>query len=372
MFTQYIQDNKEYLYKTLKELCLIPAPSHHEQKRAEYCKNWLENIGAKGVVIDEACNVIFPYQCENSSQITVYAAHMDTVFPDMETLPYIETEDKIYCPGVGDDTASLTVLLFLAKYFIEQNIQTSDGILFVCNSCEEGLGNLKGTRQLFKDYEGRIKQFITLDSNMDVINDGCAGSHRYEVAVVTQGGHSFQNFGTANAIHECAKIISRIYEIQVPVKENTKTTYNVGIINGGTSINTIAQSCKLLCEYRSNDYECMAYMHNTFESIFESIRSEDVKVIVTKIGDRPCQNIDPAKIDDLRDQIKPIIEKVIHKPARCKSASTDCNVPLSLGIPALCIGVYYGDGEHTREEWIIKDSIIPGLEIALKVAMELK
>lgn len=367
----YIEENRDDLLQTLKELCAIPAPSHFEQQRAEYCKNWLEKAGASGVYIDEALNVIFPLNCENSNEITVFVAHTDTVFPDTEPMPYRDDGKNIYCPGVGDDTASVAVLLMLAKYFVEKKLTPDKGILFVCNSGEEGLGNLKGTRQIFKDFEGRIAQFISLDSNLDRISDRCAGSHRYEVEVLTEGGHSFQKFGNANAICELSKIVAQIYSIEVPKKEGCRTTYNVGSISGGTSVNTIAQSAKMLCEYRSEDRECLEFMQKEFEAIFEAARSEKVRVNVSKIGDRPCSNIDDSEIQRLRDILKPLIEDVIKAPAILKSASTDCNIPLSLGIPAICIGVYYGAGSHTREEWVEKASLALGLEVAIKAAAEL-
>lgn len=367
----YIETNRTAMLDMLAALCAIPAPSHFEHKRAAYCKEWLQNAGAQGVYIDEAQNVVFPLNCENSKQITVFVAHTDTVFPDMEPMPYIDDGKKIHCPGVGDDTASLAVLLMLAKYYVQNKICPPEGILFVCNSCEEGLGNLKGTRKIFKDFHGRIKQFISLDSNLDCINDHCAGSHRYEVEVLTEGGHSFQCFGKANAICELSKIIAEICRIEVPKKAGCRTTYNVGSISGGTSVNTIAQSAKMLCEYRSEDKDCLAFMEEKFTSIFEAARSENVQVNVTKIGDRPCGDIDDAEIEKRRKLVKPIIEDVIKAPVTFKSASTDCNIPLSMGIPALCIGVYTGGGAHTREEWVEKESLQQGLEIAIKVSAAL-
>ena len=147
----FIKDNDELMLKLLKELCNIPAPSHMEEKRAEYIKAYLESLGAKGVYIDDALNVVYPYGCEGSNNITVIEAHTDTVFPDTKPMPFVEDGNILRCPGIGDDTASVVGVLLTAKYFIENNIQTKDGILFVCNSCEEGLGNLKGTRQLMKD-----------------------------------------------------------------------------------------------------------------------------------------------------------------------------------------------------------------------------
>lgn len=367
----YITENYESMLQTLQELCAIPAPSNMEHKRAVYCKEWLEKAGAEGVYIDEALNVVFPLHCEGSKEITVIVAHTDTVFPDLEPMPYVDDGAKIHCPGVGDDTASAVVLMTLAKFFMEQHLEPENGILFVLNSCEEGLGNLKGTRQIFKDFEGRIAQFISFDSHLNKIADRCAGSHRYEVEVLTEGGHSFLKFGNANAINELSRMVSSIYDIEVPQKEGTKTTYNVGEISGGTSVNTIAQSAKMLCEYRSTDRECLEIMRQKFEAIFEDANSDTVQVKVTQIGDRPCSNIDDAKIEILRQLYKPIIEEIIQKPVTFESSSTDCNIPLSLGIPALCIGVYQGGGSHTREEWIYKESLIPGLEVAIRTTLVL-
>ena len=134
----------------------------------------------------------------------------------------------------------------MAKFFLENNICPKNGIMFVCNSCEEGLGNLKGTRQLFKDYEGKISKFITFDSSLNNLYNRCVGSHRYEVTVETEGGHSFNAFGNDNAIEKLSEIVSEIYKIEIPLKEGAKTTYNVGTISGGTSINTIAQSATIM------------------------------------------------------------------------------------------------------------------------------
>lgn len=367
----YIMENKELMFKTLKELCGIPAPSHFEHKRAEYCKNWLEKVGAEGVYIDRALNVIWGLNCENSDEITAFAAHTDTVFPDMEPMPYFDDGEKIHCPGASDDTASVAVLLMMAKFFLEQKLVPKKGILFVCNSCEEGLGNLKGTRQLFKDYAGRIKQFITFDSSLDVVADRCVGSHRYEVEVLTEGGHSYITFGNRNAIAELSKMVADIYKIEVPSKDGSKTTYNVGTISGGTSVNTIAQNAKMLCEYRSDHKECLEIMQTEFERIFKNAESDKVQVRVTRVGERPCSNIDNAKVEALKDKVVPVIEDVINKKVSFESSSTDCNIPLSLGVAALCIGVNIHEGMHTREEWVDKESLVPGLEIAIRTGLTL-
>lgn len=367
----FIEQNQEQLLATLKELCAIPAPSHKEQQRARYCRDWLERAGAEGVYIDDALNVIYPHCCGDSRNITVFAAHTDTVFPDLEPMPYLDDGERIHCPGVGDDTASLAILLTLVKYFLEKGIQPKNGVLFVCNSCEEGLGNLKGVRQLFHDYEGRIGKFISFDSRLGSIIDNCVGSHRYEVEVKTEGGHSFINFGNDNAIQKLSEIVSEIYRLQVPEKAGTHTTYNVGVLSGGTSVNTIAQSASMLCEYRSDDAECLEKMRICFEDLFARARSEKVQVLVRKVGDRPCSRTDSRDIEPLRRALKPLIEEITGRPARFGCGSTDSNIPLSLGIPAITMGVYEGAGCHTREEWILKSSLPVGLETAIRAALKL-
>ena len=366
----YIDNNTELLYKTLKELCLIPAPSHCEHERAEYCKKWLENHGAEGVYIDDALNVIFPINCNSSDEITVFAAHTDTVFPDIEPMPYHDDGEKIFCPGAADDTASVVILLMAAKYYIDNGKVPEDGLMFVLNSCEEGLGNLKGVRKLFEDFQGRIKEFITLDSVLDIVIDRAVGSHRYEVIVTTEGGHSYNKFGNTNAIAVLSNIINAIYKIEVPQKEGSKTTYNVGVIEGGTSVNTIAQSAKMLCEYRSDDKECLEFMSQEFNRIFDKA-TQTAGVAVKMVGERPCADVDILKMDDLKSKVVPVIEEILGKKVKLTSGSTDCNIPVSLGIPAICIGTDIHEKTHTRQEWVDKESLKTGLEIALKTSMSL-
>ncbi len=289
------------------------------------------------------------------------------MFPDTEPMPYKDDGEKIHCPGVGDDTASLAVMLLTAKYMIEKNVKPEKGVMFVCNSCEEGLGNLKGTRQIFKDYAGRIGQFLSFDSTLNKIADRCVGSHRYEVEVKTVGGHSYLAFGNPNAIAQLSQIVAQIYDLEIPKRENAKTSYNVGIIEGGTSVNTIAQSAKMLCEYRSSSIECMQIMEEAFDKIFASAKERGVDIRVTRIGERPCMGkVDLDKIERMAKICENIIRETTGFEVEREFSSTDCNIPLSLGIPALCIGVYTGKEWHTRNEWIEKASLPLGLEVAIK------
>ena len=372
MIETYVSAHKEELFDLLRTLCAIPAPSHHEEARAEFCRNWLISAGAEGVYLDEALNVVFPYGCDGSNEISVFFAHTDTVFPDTEPMPLLDDGENLRCPGICDDTANLAVLMMTAKFLLEQKIVPAHGILFVCNSCEEGLGNLKGARQIFKDYAGRVKQFVTFDGHFSELADRCVGSHRYEVELRTEGGHSYEAFGNRNALAELARLITEIYAIDVPVVGNSKTTYNVGIVEGGTSVNTIAQSAKMLCEYRSDNENCLAEMQKSFETIFAKARERGLDLTVTKIGDRPCMGkVDLAKIEQMVTTVKEIIERHTGLSVGCVSMSTDANIPLSLGIPSICLGVCEGGGMHTREEWLVKKSYHLGLAVGIEVLLAL-
>ena len=369
---EFVNANMAEFYEVLETLCKIPAPSHKEEKRAAFCKSILEKFGAEGVYIDDALNVIYPVNADGCDELTVFVAHTDTVFPDMEPMPYREENGKIYCPGVGDDTASAVALMFCAKYLVENKTVLPKGALLVLNSCEEGLGNLKGTRQIFKDFEGRIKEFISFDSaTLHNIASECVGSHRYEVTVKTKGGHSFGAFGNKNALAELSKIITKIYEINVPRKEGSKTTYNVGEVSGGTSVNTIAQEAKMLCEYRSDDAKCLAIMQKKFGEIFSAAKSDEVSVSVELIGERPCSEIDATLQEDLITRCEKIMLSDGESEVIRSLSSTDCNIPLSIGIPAVAVGTYVGGGCHTREEYVVKNSLAPGLSRAIKFVYEL-
>ena len=369
---EFIKTNLPLLRKTLKELCLIPAPSGFEDERAAYCKAFFDSIGAREAYIDEAKNVIYPFCCEGSDAITVVVAHTDTVFPDREPMPYREENGRILCPGSGDDTAGLLCMLYAVKYLLENGKKAPHGILFVANSCEEGLGNLRGTRAVMKAYGDRVKQFLSFDSHIHEIADRCVGSHRYEVECATVGGHSYLDFGNRSAALSLAEMISAIYAIEIPKKEGTKTTVNVGIIEGGTSVNTIPQSARMLCEYRSSDEECLSYMQEKFEEIFRAADCEHTDVTVRRVGERPCAaKVDEEEMDRLRRICSAVVEQAAGLTPTFESSSTDCNIPLSMGIPAICVGTHTGGGTHTREEYVEIDSLPIGLDIAIRVIFEI-
>ena len=366
---QYIENHREEAYELLLELAQIPAPSNCEEKRAEFCKNWLQAQGAKNVYVDDALNVIYPVGVDLENPLVCFVAHSDVVFSDTESLPLKVEDGKIFCPGIGDDTANVVALLMAAKYIAEQKLRIKDrGLLLVINSGEEGLGNLKGTRKLMADFGHRIEEFICFDAH-DCQGVGVAvGSRRYKIEIDTEGGHSYTAFGNRNAIAYLASLIDTLYTVKVPPKG--KTTYNVGTISGGTSVNTIAQHAEMLYEFRSDERESLAIMDQHLHAAVEFYRTKGIQVTVTNVGDRPCGgDVDAEKVKAMMAWANEASSRHYGKPHTFGRGSTDCNIPLSMGIPSICVGCYDGDRSHTREEWVAIDSLLPGLKFAFDLIL---
>ncbi|MBQ9086156.1 MAG: M20/M25/M40 family metallo-hydrolase [Clostridia bacterium] len=368
----YCENEIESFHDLLATLVAIPAPSHHEEKRAQFCKEWLEKQGAEGVYIDEAKNCVYPIACEGKDDIVVFMAHTDTVFPDTDPFEMTSDGKRFYAPGVGDDTACLAAMLTVTKYLIHHDVKPKCGILIVANSGEEGLGNLKGSGQIMRDYQGRIKRFYTFDGYYTHVICGCVGSHRYEVECLTEGGHSFSAFGKANAIAELAELISDLYRIEIPEKPGTKTTYNVGTIEGGTSVNTIAQQAKMLYEYRSDDLDCLEYMKQQFTKALERANAKGTARFQANIlGVRPCSGkVDPKEHEQMIARSISISEAHSGIPCHREVGSTDCNIPMSMGVPSVCVGTYTGGGTHTREEYVDIASLPIGLRICFDIMLD--
>lgn len=358
---RYLSDSFEDIKTLIRELCAIPAPSNHEEKRAEFCEKRFSEWGGTPI-IDDVLNVICEYNVIDNGPVVVFMAHTDTVFPDTKPMPFAEDDERMYCPGVTDDTANLAVLMICARYILRNRPATKCGLVFVANSGEEGLGNLKGSRAIVKRYGNRIQELITLDGKaLDEIADKSVGSHRYRITVETEGGHSFGAFGNKNAIRYLASIIDNLYVVKVPQEGDSRTTYNVGIIQGGTSVNTIAQKAEMLYEYRSDSRQCLLKMKDMLEKLLESYRAMGIKVSCELVGDRPCAGeVDPTKLKALIMRASDSVREIVKREPKLYSASTDCNIPLSEGIPAICFGACFGNGLHTREEWLDKASLKDG------------
>ena len=169
----YLEAHRDRYLDAIRTLARIPAPSNHEELRAQWCKQHLEELGATGVYIDDALNVIFPYGVEEgANDLCAILGHTDVVFPDTEPLPFHEENGRFYAPGIGDDTTNAVAVMEMAAMAIDLKLKPKTGILFVLNSGEEGLGNLKGVRQLMKDFDGRISRLYAIDGGLKtVVND---------------------------------------------------------------------------------------------------------------------------------------------------------------------------------------------------------
>ena len=370
--TAYAQECHEEELELLRTLARIPAPSGHEERRAEFIRDWLLDQGAPvgSVRIDAAKNVIFSLDggADPDAPCAVFAAHTDVVFPDTEPLPLAEDERRLLAPGVGDDTANLVGLLLAARYLLRHNVQLDQRILVVANSCEEGLGNLAGTKELFRQYGERVNEFTSFDLYLGMHVVSAVGSHRWRVTCHTEGGHSWENFGRDNAIEALCSFIEDLYALELPTA--AKTTINVGRFVGGTTVNSIAEEASVLVEYRSSSEECLEQMFGMFVGLVEEHLKEKTRVDVQLIGRRPASGEGtPEGQWDLICRTDDILRELGGVEPTHQESSTDANIPLSMGIRAHTVGTVEGDLLHTREEWIEKDSLRRGLAVILALML---
>lgn len=366
---QYVSDHQDEVVELIRTLVAIPAFSNHEQARAEFCAKWFRDVGAEDVKIDEASNVIVTLGDVQAGKAVAFMAHLDTVFPDETGFELVEEDGWLKAPGVGDDTANVALLMVITRYLLEQKCPPKQGVLIVLNAGEEGLGNLKGCRRLMQDYGDKLSEVYSFDGSYKGHVNKAVGSVRYRVEVKTEGGHSYGAFGNRNAIRVLASLIDALYSVKVP--EGGKTTYNVGTIEGGTSVNTIAQQASMLFEFRSDVREHLDQLRGMFDSLIDAYRKMGVEVNVEILGERPCMGeIDQEKQRTIEKKVEDLIERRIGVRPEGHSGSTDCNIPFSLGINSLCFGGYLGEGAHTREEKIEKASLLPGLGVMMEFVLD--
>lgn len=364
---------KEYHQETvelMKILTAIPAPTGQEWRKAEYILKWLHGIGAKSAYIDKAGNVIYLYGPKKN--LTVCMAHMDTVFPDAEPLSVREDGGRLYAPGIMDDNANLANLLMCIKYLLSRESRKEEechsGILFVADTSEEGLGNLKGSREILRTFVHDIARFIGFDSTMDYLICRGIGSLRYRISVITEGGHSFGDFGKANAIHWISQIVCRLYEQEVSL--GIGTTYNVGTIEGGTTVNSIASYAAVLYEIRSGNSQEMEKIRQQVSKILDEVEAQGITVQVEKIGERPCgSDAGRSSQKQLEEVCRTILENYSGAEVRTGEGSTDANVFLAAGIPSVVMGTAVGGNMHSRNEWMLKESLRKGQLAGLHVIL---
>ena len=373
---RYAHDCHDEELELLRQLTRIPAPTRHEERRADFVASWLHAHGASDVHIDGAKNVICQLGPRDATELVVFSAHTDVVFDDEDELPLEESNGRLLGPGVGDDTANLVGLLMATRYLLERPelLPHKLGVLVVANSCEEGLGNLDGMRAVFDAFAGRIRSFVSFDTYLPNLVDTAVGSHRWRIDVTTQGGHSYYDFGRPNAIAELAALVCKLYA-QVPadgtlMAAGAPVTLNVGRIEGGTTVNAIAAQAHALYEYRSTSDEALGVMRTQLEAIVAAHQREGVTIELSCIGIRPGNGaVDAQALAELTQRNAAIIRRVTGEEPHLSPSSTDANIPLSRGIPANNVGAVRGALLHTRDEWIEKASLVDGLRVILEVML---
>lgn len=349
------QDDENTLAEQL-EMCRIPAYSHQEREKAQYCLKKFQEIGLCDVHMDEVYNVFGTIPGGGEGPRLMLAAHTDTVFPMDTDLTVRKEGDRYYCPGINDDTRAVAELFTIARAMKETGLRGEGDIVFCANVCEEGLGDLKGVKHIFtnESYDG----FVSIDNPVTGgIVYTATGSLRFRVTFTGPGGHSFADFGTPSPIHALGRAMAKIAEFQVP--KMPKTTFNIGVIEGGTSINVIAEKASMLLDIRSDDPEELRRLSEETYQIAEQAAKEEndrwgvkeaVCVKVELIGERPAgtQPSDCKIVRAAQDAAQ-----ALGIPAELRDeSSTDANIPISMGIPAITVGRGGKEGGvHTLHEW---------------------
>jgi len=339
-----------------QSICEIPAPPFKESVRGAEYKRRLEALGLT-VRIDSIGNVIAERRGTGSGPTVMIAGHLDTVFPEGTDVKVKRDGMKMAGPGIGDDCRGLAVVLSVARSFQMEKLATTGTVIFVGNVGEEGPGNLRGVRHLFdREYKGKIDYFISVDGTGLGVTSRAVGSNRYRVAYKGPGGHSYGAFGMPNPIHALGRAIAGIADIQVPT--SPKATFNVGIIEGGTSVNTISPSGSMDVDLRSESAKALSDLDAKFQAAVrgavtaENARWPSSRVRISlkldTIGTRPAGG-QPDDAPIVRAAVA--AGKALGFTAPTTASSTDANYPMSLGIPAITIdGGGDGQGAHATSE----------------------
>lgn len=339
-------------------LCEIPAPSFMETARGVAYKAAFEQAGLANVRVDAVGNVIGERRGTGNGPTVVLAGHLDTVFPEGTDVRVKKENGRLTGRGIGDDCRGLAVVLATARALQASKLQTPGTIIFVGNVGEEGPGNLRGTRNLFaRELAGKIDYFVSVDGIGDGITSRAVGSHRYRVTYKGRGGHSYGAFGNPNPAHALGRAIAAIADLQVPT--TPKTTFNVGVIRGGTSVNSIPFEGSMDVDLRSESATSLAALDAQVQDALrralaaENARwpkaSDRLTLAIDTVGIRPAgTQPDSARIVRVASDAA----RVLGWTPELSASSTDANVPIGLGLPGITIdGGGNGGGAHGLDEW---------------------
>jgi acetylornithine deacetylase/succinyl-diaminopimelate desuccinylase-like protein len=376
---KYFEDNDEEITNEHIVLTSIPAPPFEEKERAEFLWERFRQLGLEGGIDGEG-NCIGLRKGSSLEPLVVVSAHLDTVFAAGTDVRVRHSKNKLCAPGIADDGCGLIALLAIIKSLDAARIETEGSILFVGTVGEEGEGNLRGVRYLFSEgpWAKRISSFISFDGPgiERIINQGL-GSRRYRVSVSGPGGHSWSDFGLANPVHALGRAVARLASYPVPMEP--RTTFNVGRIEGGTSVNAIASEAMMDVDLRSTSDRELKRLDAFFRRAMREAADDEnatrrhgyppLDLNVQLIGERPTGE---TPEDSYIVQIAKAATQLLGVAPKLDQASTDSNFPISLGIPAVTLGAGGTSGNsHTLDEWYDPRDRAKGLKRGLLVALTL-
>ena len=351
------------------EIQQIPAPTFDEAKRAEFVRGKFVEDGLMDVSVDEAGNVYGRWKVESGKAALkplIVSAHLDTVFPKETNLESMRDGELVYGPGLGDNSLGVAALFGLIWALQERHFASANTLLsaktgdiwFVANVGEEGLGDLRGMKAVVDRFGAEVLAYLVLEGMaLGHIYHRAVGVKRYRVTARTKGGHSWSDYGQPSAVHELAKLIVQLTSLELP--KEPRTTMNVGKIVGGTSINVIAAQASMELDLRSEGQQSLAELVSAAEKLIQRANKPGVSVEAEVIGQRPAGEMD-AEHPLLR-----LAKECLHEQgldAVLTMGSTDANVPLSKGYPALVLGVSRGGNAHTVQEYIHTVPVEAGME----------
>jgi acetylornithine deacetylase/succinyl-diaminopimelate desuccinylase-like protein len=368
-------DRLEEALELIVAIQQIPAPSFAESRRAEFVRQQFEQAGLCLVSQDKLHNVLGCLPSDPTQVIqrppVVVSAHLDTVFAEQVDLSVRRQEKLIFGPGIGDNATGVAGLLLLAQAIRTLDVPLASDLWFVANVCEEGLGDLRGMRTVVKRF-GRQATYIVVEGGLyGQLSHQAIGVRRFQIEVKAPGGHSWGSFGTTSAIHVLGHLIVAIDRLSVP--ETPKTTYNVGVIEGGTTVNSIADSASMLIDLRSEAPARLEALVKQVQAIVRKFNRDStlgwngVEITMTPVGNRPAGSI--PRHAPLVAWAESALRQVGCGEIRYIASSTDANVPLSLGGNALCLGLTESGNAHRLDEYIDSTHLPDGLGQLLLVTL---
>ena len=371
----FLDADYDRFVRELIEITEIPAPPFKEKVRAAAYLEKLRQLGLQDVEMDAEGNVMGLRKGHGGGPLLAVLAHLDTVFPEGTDVKVKRKGTRLEAPGVGDDSRGLALMLEVIRTLDAAKFETKSDILFVGNVGEEGEGDLRGVKYLLTKgkYKDRVKQFISIDGGEPgPITNGGTGSKRFRVIFTGPGGHSYGAFGLVNPAYAMGNAIHKFSRLTVPLQP--KTTFNVGVVNGGTSVNSIPFEVSMDVDMRSESKEELSKLVDSFHGLlFAAVEEENkarsiaqgkIKVEAKLIGDRPAG--ETSRDSAIVKIVATVVQSFGLKPTY-NISSTDSNIPISMGIPAVTIGRGKGGRAHSLDEWV--DVEKPAQILAAQVAL---